>query len=183
MEETKARKVQDDCDLSIDKAIEKSYDYYIVLSSRIYNNKTSINESTCISDYLINNYIDCHQIIKDSFSLDTIENTYFCSIITSNLSITDLTIITSDFQYKKCQITFNWIYSIIQPKAKLSFKKIRNRVLSKLVLNKQIEKETDSIKNLIEIINNVKYKNDLSKLIFLQHNSIKKNDDDILLLL
>lgn len=166
----------------LDKAIEKSYDYYIVLSRGSVHKPNIIDESTCMSVYLINNFINSQQIIKDNWSLDTIGNAYFCSIITSNLSITKLTLITSDFHFKRCNLIFNWIYSIMQPQANLSFIRTENKGLTDFVLNKRIEKENGSIRQLLKINDKIKNRDELCKFIFLEHmayNSQKKNKDNI----
>jgi hypothetical protein len=133
-----------------------------------------IHESTACAQYLILQGIPHQNIMREWGSYDTIANgvfAFFNYIIP--LSIKKCAIITSDFHIERTMVIFNWINNLkgIQSPIQMEFISVDSNTLYQAIINARIEREKQSLKNLLEVVNKITSIEEFHEWFYTQHNA------------
>jgi vancomycin permeability regulator SanA len=138
------------------------------------SNNYVIHESTSCAQYLVNNNIPEHDIIRDWSSYDTIANAFFSfTNFIIPLKINNIILITSDFHMDRVKLIFNYIKKLCNSNINIKFIKVESKLnLDILALRNKREKNSfvKFNENIIKKYNNL---NDFTTWLFTIHKSYK----------
>lgn len=131
--------------------------------------KFVIHEATACAEYLINNDVDPHDIIKEWGSYDTIASIYFTlllCIVPRNWR--NICVITSDFHMPRVEMLFRWICGL-HDHYHCTFLTAPDDNLDQEIISIRREREQKSLENVEMLVSRIKNKEDFHIWFFSEH--------------
>ncbi|MGD1854238.1 MAG: YdcF family protein [Leptolyngbyaceae cyanobacterium] len=165
----------------LDCAVERSSEHtYIITLSAGTTHKPPpsdaegypIFESVAAAKYLMQKGIAPEKVLVETSSYDTIGNAYFSRVIHADpLNLRCLLVITSEFHMPRTKMIFEWVYGLIGDSRDyhISFETVSDRGIDPRILTARQQKESQSLKTLLQTVNAICTLRDLHQWLFQYH--------------
>lgn len=137
--------------------------------------KFVIHESTACAEYLINNDVNPHDIMKEWGSYDTIASVYFTLLLcVSPHDWKDICVVTSSFHMPRVKLLFEWIFSL-HDKYRFTFLEAPDDNLDQEIIAIRNIRERQSHENMLELKNRIRTKEAFNEWLFAEHKAYACN--------
>jgi hypothetical protein len=137
--------------------------------------KFVIHEATACAEYLINNGVSPHDIIKEWASYDTIASIYFTLLLCiTPRNWRNICVITSTFHMARVEILFRWIYGLHQH-YHCTFLKASDDNLDQNIVRIRTGREKSSLVNVWKLMDKITTKEAFHQWLFTEHKAYACN--------